>query len=87
MDADAKITLSFNKDVIERAKQYAEDHNMSLSRLMEMLLDKITSNRYASLEDFPIADWVNEVAEGPAEYVKASKKNKRSKDIYRTRKK
>jgi hypothetical protein len=70
---DAKITLSFDKQVIEKAKKYAEKHNMSLSRLMEMVLDKITSTQYESLEDFPIADWVMQVAEGPAEYTR--KKN------------
>ena len=66
---DSKITLSFDKDVIEKAKKYAESQNMSLSRLMEFLLRQITSGRYKNLEDLPVADWVNEIAEGPAEYV------------------
>lgn len=83
---DAKITLSFNKDVIERAKKYAEKHNMSLSRLMELLLDNITTKQYASLEDFPISDWVNQVAEPKAEYVTA-KKRASTKAEYRNRKK
>ena len=30
---DAKITLSFNKSVIERAKVYADKNNISVSRL------------------------------------------------------
>ena len=30
---DAKITLSFNKSVIERAKEYADKNNISVSRL------------------------------------------------------
>lgn len=29
----AKITLSFNKSVIERAKEYADKNNVSLSRI------------------------------------------------------
>lgn len=66
---DAKITLSFDKIVIEQAKQYAESQNISLSRLMEFLLRKITSGNYQSLEDFPVSEWVSQVAEGDAEYI------------------
>lgn len=84
---DAKITLSFNKEVIQKAKQYAESQNISLSRLMELLLDKITTNKYASLEDFPISDWVNTVSEGSAQYTSAAKSNKKLKSIYHSRKK
>lgn len=82
---DAKVTLSFNKGVIERAKQYAEAHNMSLSRMLELILDKITSNQYASLEDFPISDWVNVIAEGEATYV-TPKSRLKQKNEYRQRK-
>jgi hypothetical protein len=84
---DAKITLSFNKDIIQKAKQYAESQNISLSRLMEILLDKITSNQYPSIEDFPVSDWVNQVAEGPVQYVSKPKSRKALKTQYRTRKK
>jgi hypothetical protein len=84
---DAKITLSFSKSVIEKAKRYAEAHNMSLSRMMELILDKITSNQYASLEDFPISDWVNEVAEGKAEYHTTPKSRAKLKEQYYNRKK
>lgn len=31
---DAKITLSFDKEVIGKAKKFADDHNISLSRMM-----------------------------------------------------
>ncbi len=84
---DAKITLSFDKKIIEKAKQYAEHQNISLSRLMEFLLDKITSNQYASLEDLPVSDWVNAVAEGPAEYITKPKKRAKLKAEYMNRKK
>ena len=82
---DSKITLSFDKKVIERAKKYAESNNISLSRLMEFLLDKITTNNYSSLEELPISDWVNAVAEGPAEYHIKSKKRSKLKEEYRNR--
>ncbi len=84
---DAKITLSFDAKVIERAKKYAESQNISLSRLMEMLLDKITSKQYASLEDFPIADWVSQLSEGAPEYHTKPRKRSKMKDEYRNRKK
>ncbi|HWY11500.1 MAG TPA: DUF6364 family protein [Bacteroidia bacterium] len=71
---DAKITLSFDERIIKKAKVYAERQNISLSRLMEMILDKITTNNYQDLENMPVADWVNEISEGKAGYVTKSKK-------------
>lgn len=79
---DAKITLSFDESVIKKAKRYAEKNNISLSRLTEFLLQKITSNNYASLEDLPISDWVNTVAEGEVEYKTKARKNKELKAEY-----
>jgi hypothetical protein len=73
---DAKITLSFDESVINKAKQYADDNNISLSRLTEFLLRKVTSKNYQSLEDFPIADWVSMVSEGQAEYKTKSPKSR-----------
>jgi Family of unknown function (DUF6364) len=84
---DAKITLSFNKQTIERAKRYAESQNISLSRLLEFLLNKVTTNEYTSLEDFPISDWVNAVAEGKAEYITKPRKSSKLKEEFRNRKK
>lgn len=76
---DSKVTLSFNTQVINRAKKYAADHNISLSRLIEHLLRQATSPVYKSLEDYPVSEWVNQLAEGEVEYQtkrsrKASKK-------------
>ena len=73
---DAKITLSFDETVIKKAKRYAENNNISLSRLTEFLLSKVTSNTYQSLEDLPIADWVSVVSEGEVEYQTKAKKIK-----------
>ncbi len=72
---NAKVTLSFDDAIIRKAKKYAADNNVSLSRLIEFLLTKITTKEYQSLEDLPIADWVSQVAEGPAIYK--TKKNTR----------
>jgi hypothetical protein len=79
---DAKITLSFDKAVIEQAKVYAASHNISLSRLMEFLLHKITSGNYQSMDEYPISDWVSELAEGKAEYLARPRSRKSLKDEY-----
>jgi hypothetical protein len=79
---DAKITLSFDETVIKKAKRYAENNNISLSRLTEFLLSKVTSNSYQSLEDLPISDWVTVVSEGEVEYQTKVKKNKNLKAEY-----
>ena len=79
---DAKITLSFDQSVINKAKRYAEENNISLSRLTEFLLRKVTSSNYTSLEDFPISDWVNKVSEGEAEYHTRPRKKKDLKAEY-----
>ncbi len=43
---DAKITLSFDKSVITKAKRYAEDNNISLSRLTEFLLKIMNAENF-----------------------------------------
>ncbi|MBV6641804.1 MAG: hypothetical protein KI791_13865 [Cyclobacteriaceae bacterium] len=84
---DAKITLSFEKEVIEKAKQYADAQNISLSRLTEYLYRQITSNQYQSLEEWPIADWVSQVSEGAAEYRTKSQSRKDLKQAFFNNKK
>lgn len=87
MDAmDAKITLSFDKDVIEKAKAYAKRNNMSLSRLTEYILSQITEKPYQNLDELPISDWVNSVAEGEAEYVKPASRKKLKSEFMESRK-
>ncbi len=84
---DAKVTLSFNQSIIEQAKAYSAQHNISLSRLVEFLLKQTTSGNYQSLEDIPIADWVNIVSEGSTEYQTKSKSRKDLKADYYSSKK
>ncbi len=80
---DNKITLSFDENVISKAKKYADDNNISVSRLIEFLLKKVTASNYISLENFPISDWVQQVAEGEAVYQTKTKKTRQSaKDEY-----
>jgi hypothetical protein len=74
---DTKITLSFDETAISKAKKYAEDNNISLSRLTEFLYNKVTSGHHTALEDYPIAEWVNMLSEGEVEYQRQPKGSKK----------
>ncbi|HHS96243.1 MAG TPA: hypothetical protein ENJ45_06595 [Phaeodactylibacter sp.] len=41
---NTKLTLNINKEIIRRAKDYAKEHNISLSFLIENYLQKIISD-------------------------------------------
>ncbi len=69
---DTKVTLSFDQEVISKAKDFAEQNNISLSRLTEFLYRRITEKQYINLEELPISDWVGMVAEEGAVYKKAN---------------
>jgi hypothetical protein len=69
-----KLTLHFDQSVIEEAKEFAAANNISLSRLTEYLYRQITSGNYKTIEDFPVSEWVNQVAEGEAVYKRRSRK-------------
>ena len=84
---DSKITLSFNKNVIEQAKQFAEANDISLSRLTEFLYRQITSGDYKNLEELPVADWVNMLAEGETVYQTRPRSRKSLKEEYFSKKK
>jgi len=79
---DSKISLSFDREVIDQAKRFADKNDMSLSRLTEFLYSRITSGTYKSLQELPILDWVSMVAEGEAEYLINSKSRKSRKEDY-----
>ena len=84
---DAKITLSFDADTIGKAKKFAKEQNISLSRLTEFLYRQVTSRQYQSLDELPIADWVHKVAEGEAEYKRKPRSRKSMKDEFLSSKK
>jgi len=76
---DAKVTLSFDREVIERAKILCDDLGISLSRFTEVLYQKaIEFGRPASIEELPISAWVNAVAEGSTTYISPNRKRSRS---------
>ncbi len=58
---DTKLTLKLNENVIERAKQYASNKKLSLSRLIENYLDSLTQEQH---ENFEISPFVKSISTG-----------------------
>ncbi len=83
---DTKITLSFDEQVIQQAKAFASQHNISLSRLTEMIYRQMTSGGYKSLDDLPISDWVDMVAENRAEYVRTPTRKQLKSEFFDSKK-
>jgi hypothetical protein len=59
---DTKLTLKLDENVIERAKKYASNKKMSLSRLIENYLDSITLDD--KNDDFEISPFVKSISNG-----------------------
>ena len=79
---DTKLTLSFDAGVADRAKAFAEANNISLSRLIEFMLSKVTDKRYRSLDELPVSDWISQVAEGEVTYVRKNAAERNVKKDY-----
>ena len=59
---DTKLTLKLSKSVIEKAKHYAADHKISLSRIIEAYLQSLISEDKSS--DFEISPFVQSMSSG-----------------------
>ena len=60
---DAKLTLKFDKQVVENAKQYAVKNNKSLSRIIESYLKLLTSkDNNNGAEEIVITDFVKSLS-------------------------
>jgi hypothetical protein len=51
---DTKLTLVADKEIIEKAKQYAKSQKISLSRLIESYLSSLVSKRSEEIEISPL---------------------------------
>ncbi len=75
---DAKVTLSFDAEVIERAKILCDDLGISLSRFTEIVYSKaLEFGRPASIEELPVSAWVNAVAEDSHIYLTPNKRTRK----------
>ena len=65
---DTKLTLKLNQEIIEKAKVYASDKKLSLSRIVEAYLQALVSDK--NTNDFEISPFVKSISTGtkiPAE--------------------
>jgi hypothetical protein len=53
---ETKLTLRLKKRVIERAKDYAHIHNISLSKIVESYLESITKQKTPATEISPLVE-------------------------------
>jgi hypothetical protein len=58
---DAKITLKFDKKVVDNAKIYAKSQNRSLSRIIESYLQSLT-NANNNFEEIQVSDFVKSMS-------------------------
>lgn len=59
---DTKLTLKLNQRIIEKAKEYASNKKMSLSRIVEAYLQSLTSENETS--EFEISPFVKSISTG-----------------------
>lgn len=59
---NTKLTLKLNQRIIEKAKEYASNKKMSLSRIVEAYLQSLTSDDNTS--EFEISPFVKSISTG-----------------------
>lgn len=59
---DTKLTLKLNQEIIERAKRYAADKKISLSRIIEAYLQSLTTEQDDL--DFEISPFIKSLSTG-----------------------
>ena len=59
---DKKLTLKLNEETIEKAKIYASERKISLSKLIETYLKNLTSDQNSS--EIEISSFVKSIATG-----------------------
>jgi len=66
---DTKLTLKLDQEIIEKAKHYASEKKVSLSRIIENYLNFLTSDK--TNNDIQISPFVKSLSSGikiPADY-------------------
>ena len=59
--AAQKLTLSIEPDVIDKAKKYAKQQHMSLSKLVQNYLNDVSERPKDKLDDLEVSDWVKQL--------------------------
>mgnify|MGYP003515761128 FL=1 len=66
---DTKLTIKLDQEIIEKAKHYASEKKISLSRIVENYLNSLTSDKENN--DIQISPFVKSLSSGieiPADY-------------------
>jgi len=53
---DTKLTLKLEKSIIERAKEYAKEKNISLSKMIENYLQALTNKQNKEIKISPLVE-------------------------------
>lgn len=53
---ETKLTLRLNKRVIEKAKKYAHNQRISLSKMVEMYFESLTASQKKEEESTPLVE-------------------------------
>jgi hypothetical protein len=65
---ETKLTLRLNRNVIQKAKNYAQNHKVSLSKIIESYLDSLTKQKTEKIEITPLIESLSGVIELPEKY-------------------
>ena len=65
---DTKLTLKLDKEIINRAKDYAESKKISLSKLIESYLQLLTNESSSKDKISPLVESLSGVIELPKKY-------------------
>ena len=63
IDMDTKLTLKLDQEIIEKAKKYAADKKVSLSRIIENYLNSLTSDKKID-NDIEISPFIKSIRTG-----------------------
>ena len=65
---ETKLTLRLNKKVILKAKNYAQNHKISLSKMVESYLDSVTGEKATGIEITPLVESLSGVVTLPDDF-------------------
>jgi len=65
---ETKLTLRLDKKVIVRAKDYAQNHKISLSKMVESYLDSVTKKKSKGIEITPLVESLSGVVKLPEDF-------------------
>jgi hypothetical protein len=65
---ETKLTLRLDNKVIIRAKNYAQSHKISLSRMIESYLDSVTKEKSADIKITPLVESLSGIVKLPTDF-------------------